>query len=120
MHKVTKDLVTVAVGCEFLKLTNEVRLADDYGQRICHGANLSKRWCMAGLPSVPMHGVRNAPLLPIRGLTIGDREGRTDYGKWWKCQVEIKNAPKGVFYLLLEVKYYLKETVALLIATLPK
>ena len=47
---------------------------------------------------MPMHGVKNAPLLPIRGLTIGDREGRTDYGKWWKCQVEIKNAPKGVFH----------------------
>lgn len=33
-----------------------------------------------------MHGVENALLLSIRGLTIGGREGRTDYGKWGKCQ----------------------------------
>lgn len=45
-----------------------------------------------------MHGVENALLLPIRWLTIGDREGRTDYGKWGKCQGELKNAPKGVFH----------------------
>lgn len=37
----------------------------------------TERWCMAGLPPVPMHGVKNALLLPIR-FTDARRQRRAD------------------------------------------
>ena len=78
--------VAVVVRGNTPKLTNKVRLTDDYGQWVCHGANLLEDGAWQGFHPCHMHGVKNAPLLPIRELTIGDREGRTDYGKRGKCQ----------------------------------
>ena len=51
-----------------------------------HGRASTRAICTGG----------KTPLLPIRELTIGDREGWTDYEKRGKCQGELKNAPKGV------------------------
>jgi hypothetical protein len=40
MHEVAKHLIAVMVRGNTPKLTNKVRFFDDYGQWVCHGANL--------------------------------------------------------------------------------
>lgn len=97
MHEVSKHLISVALGCEFLKLTDKVRLADDYRQRVCHGANLRKDGAWQGFHPVPMHGVKNAPLLPIR-FADDRRQRRADrLRKVGEVSRGIEKRPEGRF-----------------------
>ena len=89
--------VAVVVRGNTPKLTNKGRLLDDYGQWVCHGANLLEDSAWQGFHPCHMHGLENSA--PTNQQT--DSRGQRRADRLWKVgEVSrgIEKRPKGRFY----------------------
>lgn len=88
IRDISKHLVSEAVWCEPLKLIDKDRRADDYGQRVCHGAYLLEEMHGRASTRANVRGEKCA-LLPIsaQGLDKGSSRWISDPSLAMTCQV---------------------------------